>query len=139
MSQVDFNRDGTLIVSSSYDGLCRIWNADTGHCLKTVLDERNPPVSFVKFSPNGRYILAGASLQLPPLIRMLPTDSNAPVSAVNCRRHLHIMLVATSLPEMSVADAGTMDSTIRLWDYTKSKCLKLYVGAPPPLAPTRAH
>ena len=59
---MDFNRDGTLIVSASYDGLCRIWNADTGHCLKTVLDNSNPPVSAVKFSPNGRFILASASL-----------------------------------------------------------------------------
>lgn len=58
--QVDFNRDGTLIVSCSYDGLCRIWNADTGHCLKTVIDDQNPPVSFAKFSPNGRYILSSA-------------------------------------------------------------------------------
>lgn len=73
---MDFNRDGTLIVSSSYDGLCRIWNADTGHCLKTVLDERNPPVSFVKFSPNGRYILTGTSPQLPLLIETMPPTAS---------------------------------------------------------------
>lgn len=59
--QVDFSRDGTLIVSSSFDGLCRIWNAESGHCLKTVLDDKNPPVAFVRFSPNGRYLLAGMS------------------------------------------------------------------------------
>jgi COMPASS component SWD3 len=27
--------------------------------LKTLVDDDNPPVSFVKFSPNGKYILAG--------------------------------------------------------------------------------
>ena len=64
-------RDGSLIVSSSYDGLCRIWDtasgassywslssSSSGQCLKTLIDDDNPPVSFVKFSPNGKYILA---------------------------------------------------------------------------------
>ena len=75
VSAVHFNRDGSLIVSSSYDGLCRIWDTAsgegggcgcdnitkyciTGQCLKTLIDDDNPPVSFVKFSPNGKYILA---------------------------------------------------------------------------------
>lgn len=56
---VDFNRDGSLIVTSSYDGLCRIWDSGTGHCIKTLIDDENPPVSFVKFSPNGNFILVG--------------------------------------------------------------------------------
>lgn len=45
-------------MSSSYDGLCRIWDTASGQCLKTLIDDDNPPVSFVKFSPNGKYILA---------------------------------------------------------------------------------
>uniref|UniRef100_A0A8D0LBK4 WD repeat domain 5B n=1 Tax=Sphenodon punctatus TaxID=8508 RepID=A0A8D0LBK4_SPHPU len=63
VSAVHFNRDGSLIVSSSYD------------------DDDNPPVSFVKFSPNGKYILA-----------------------------------------------ATLDNTLKLWDYSKGKCLKTYTG-----------
>lgn len=59
VTAVDFNRDGSLIVSSSYDGLCRIWDSGTGHCMKTLIDDENPPVSFVKFSPNGKFILVG--------------------------------------------------------------------------------
>lgn len=44
-------------MSSSYDGLCRIWDTSNGQCLKTLIDEDNSPVSFAKFSPNGKYIL----------------------------------------------------------------------------------
>jgi COMPASS component SWD3 len=58
VSSVDFNRDGSLIVSGSYDGLIRIWDTASGQCLKTLIDDNNPPVSFVKFSPNGKFILA---------------------------------------------------------------------------------
>jgi len=51
-----FCRDGTLVVSGSYDGICRIWDAATGQCLKTLIGEESAPVSFVKFCPNGKYI-----------------------------------------------------------------------------------
>lgn len=49
--------------------------------MKTLIDDDNPPVSFVKFSPNGKYILA-----------------------------------------------ATLDNTLKLWDYSKGKCLKTYSG-----------
>lgn len=49
--------------------------------MKTLIDDDNPPVSFVKFSPNGKYILA-----------------------------------------------ATLDNTLKLWDYSKGKCLKTYTG-----------
>lgn len=46
-----------MIVSASLDGLCRVWDTATGQCIKTIVEDSNPPVSFVKFSPNGKYIL----------------------------------------------------------------------------------
>uniref|UniRef100_A0A671RCC6 WDR5-like beta-propeller domain-containing protein n=1 Tax=Sinocyclocheilus anshuiensis TaxID=1608454 RepID=A0A671RCC6_9TELE len=36
----------------------RLWDTASGQCLKTLIDDDNPPVSVVKFSPNGKYILA---------------------------------------------------------------------------------
>ena len=59
VTSVSLNRDGTCIVSSSHDGLIRIWDVATGECLKTIYAEGNPPVSFCKYSRNGKYILSG--------------------------------------------------------------------------------
>jgi COMPASS component SWD3 len=55
---VDFVRDGTLIVSCSSDGLIRVWDTATGQCLRTLVHEDNAPVTSVRFSPNGQYVLA---------------------------------------------------------------------------------
>lgn len=55
---IDVVHDGTLIGSCASDGLIRIWDTATGQCLRTLVHEDNPPVSSVKFSPNGKYVLA---------------------------------------------------------------------------------
>ena len=51
-------RDGTLIVSCAGDGLIRVWDTGTGQCLRTLVHEDNAPVVGVRFSPNGRFVLA---------------------------------------------------------------------------------
>lgn len=46
------------VISKMFVCSSRIWDTASGQCLKTLIDDDNPPVSFVKFSPNGKYILA---------------------------------------------------------------------------------
>lgn len=36
----------------------RVWDAQTGQCLRTLVHEDNPAVTNVCFSPNGRFVLA---------------------------------------------------------------------------------
>jgi len=48
-----------LIVSSGYDGLCRIWETETGHLLRTVGNDLNghPAVGNADFAPNNSIVL----------------------------------------------------------------------------------
>ncbi|CAI8590248.1 unnamed protein product [Vicia faba] len=50
ISVIDFNGDGSRIISCRYGGLCKLWGVSTCHCMKTLTyDEEIPPVSYVKF------------------------------------------------------------------------------------------
>lgn len=55
---VDFNRDGSVLASCSYDGLIRLWDAFTGQCIKTLVHGDAAPIGHVTFSPNGFQLLA---------------------------------------------------------------------------------
>jgi COMPASS component SWD3 len=58
VSGVDFLRDGTMVASCATDGLIRIWDAGTGQCLRTLVDEDRKGVTNVRFTPNGRFVVA---------------------------------------------------------------------------------
>ncbi|KAH9312811.1 hypothetical protein KI387_027846, partial [Taxus chinensis] len=81
VTAVNFNRDGSLLATCGYDGVCRVWDTATWQCSGMLGDEQNTPMSFAKFSPNGKFILA-----------------------------------------------GTLDSTLRLWNHQTGKFLKTYSG-----------
>ena len=82
VTSVDFNRDGTCVASGSYDGLIRVWDTATGECLKTIYAEGNPPVSFLRFSPNGKFILSST---LDSRLRMWQVSGDKSVSKTGDR------------------------------------------------------
>ena len=81
----------------------RIWDADSGQCLKTLVDDDNP-MWYVQSSK----ILAMCDT----LLAGLTTYSSHVSFSPNSRYVL----------------ASTQDSTIRLWNYQTSRCVKTYTG-----------
>jgi WD40 repeat protein len=58
LNSAQFNSDGTLIVTASYDGTARVWDAQTGECLVTHVGHEGP-VNAARFSARG-FLLATA-------------------------------------------------------------------------------
>lgn len=54
MTCLSFSYDGTLLVSGSFDGLVRVWDARNGHCLRSYASSAtSAPVNDVSLSHNG--------------------------------------------------------------------------------------
>lgn len=53
-----FSSDGTLICTAGFDGLVRLWDTNSGQCLKTLQSGATTSCGNVLFSPNGNFILA---------------------------------------------------------------------------------
>ncbi|MEE0961888.1 MAG: hypothetical protein U0L54_05005, partial [Bacteroidales bacterium] len=54
-----YSPDGTKIISGSNDKTIKIWDANTGECLKT-LEGHSQPVYSVSYSPDGTKIISGS-------------------------------------------------------------------------------
>jgi COMPASS component SWD3 len=122
---VNFNPQGNMIVSGSYDEAVRIWDIRVGNCLK-ILPAHQDPVSAVDFIRDGTMV---ASCSHDKLIRIWDTNTG------QCLK----TLVEEELPPVSCVRfspngkyilASTLDSNIRLWDYLRDggKVLKTYLG-----------
>nr|AAT77083.1 putative WD G-beta repeat protein [Oryza sativa Japonica Group] len=137
VTSVDFNRDGAMIVSGSYDGLCRIWDSATGHCIKTLIDDESPPVSFAKFSPNGKFVLAATLDSKLDLCLLVMSATLVGVMSVLLEVKMYIRSFQQSYqpPSMLETILGTISQEIgvglsarRLWNFSAGKFLKTYTG-----------
>jgi WD40 repeat protein len=59
VNSVAFNQGGSLIVTASFDGTARVWNAQTGQAVGLVQVQPNKVNSAV-FSPDGKFILTSS-------------------------------------------------------------------------------
>ncbi|MFT6181737.1 MAG: serine/threonine protein kinase/WD40 repeat protein [Paracoccaceae bacterium] len=72
ISAMDFNRDGSLLASSSWDHSVRLWDFAKGSLLRTFLGHRGEVWS-VSMSPDGDFVASGSK---DGKVKIWPTDES---------------------------------------------------------------
>lgn len=140
VSGVDFVRDGTMVCSCASDGLIRIWDAGTGQCLKTLVDEDRKGVTSVRFSPNGRFVLAWTLDSCIRLWRYLGADGGGCVKTFQGHVNRSYSLSGTfgeytcldeetgSMKVEAFVVSGSEDGDVVVWDVNSKEILWRGVG-----------
>jgi WD40 repeat protein len=116
---VTWSKDQNLVASGSHDGVVRVWDANSGLCLRIF--EHQTYVRSVEFSPDNMSLLVGlgdGTIWLWELkdglrLRKLTGHSDGVYHAVFHSSRLRVL-------------SGSRDGTIRLWDLKSGKCLRVF-------------
>jgi WD40 repeat protein len=121
---VAFSLDGNTLASSSSDRAVKLWDSQTGRCLKTLTGHTEPirSIAFISPKPNIPYLVSGSDDHT---VRIWDYEGN-------CLRVLQghtswISAVAAS-PDGCLIASGSEDQSVRLWDSRTNHCLRVLQG-----------
>jgi COMPASS component SWD3 len=104
----------------------KIWDAKTGACLKTVIDDKKPAVPFSMFSPNGKFILV-ATLDDSLKLCNFATGKFLKVYSGHVNR-VYCIQSAFSITNGKYIVSGSEDNCVYIWDLQGRNILQKLEG-----------
>ena len=114
--------DGRYALSGSYENTLKLWEVDTGSCLRTF-DGHTDRVHPVCLSADGRHALSGGQDMM---LRLWE------VATGNCVRtfegHKFWVVSVCLSADGRHALSGSVDRTLKLWEVASGKCVRTFEG-----------
>ncbi|RMC06484.1 hypothetical protein DUI87_15920 [Hirundo rustica rustica] len=147
VTSLDWNSDGTLLATGSYDGFARIWTEDGN--LASTLGQHKGPIFALKWNKKGNYILSAGvdknevnAIKWDPsgmLLASCSDDMTLKIWSMKQDTCVHDLQAhskeiytikwsptgpGTSNPNSNIMLASaSFDSTVRLWDVDRGVCI----------------
>ena len=119
---VCYSPDRKYVVSGSEDKTIKIWEIETGRCIRT-LEEHTSSVTSVVYSPNGKYVASGSG---DGTIKLWEVSSGSCVKTLE--EHTSSVTSVVYSPNGRYVVSGSFDDTIKVWEVTTGVCIKTLIG-----------
>ena len=112
---------GTL-VTSGHDSTIRLWDLQTGQCLRTLI-RHTDAILRLALSSDGQWIIGGG---IDRLLRVWCVRTGECLKTL--QGHSDIIDAVACLPDSPVVASSGMEKTIRLWDINTETCIRILDG-----------
>jgi WD40 repeat protein/uncharacterized CHY-type Zn-finger protein len=114
--------NGEKFVSSSADNTLKVWDLETGRCIRT-LKGHFAKVNGVSITPDGKRVISGSS---DGAVKVWDIESGKCVT--NFEGHHGWVHGVTITPDGKHVVSGSADRTIKVWDLESGDCISNFKG-----------
>jgi small GTP-binding protein len=118
-----FSPDGKRALTGADDRTVRLWNMETGRCLR-VFTGHSARVNAVAWSGDQRRALSCAGDKS---IRLWDVETGRCLQTIEDSR-LNVWIVAWSVDQRRALSGGSEENTLRLWDLETGRCSRVLEG-----------
>ena len=115
IGRIAWSPDGSYLASPSSDETIRIWDADTGKCVRSLIGH-TATVSSVAWSPDGQRLVSASNDKT---LRLWNVSSDRVLQTM--RGHIQAVTSVAWSPDGHRLASGSDDKSIRLWDVSNGE------------------